>query len=149
MATPTPTTATGGCFCGKVRIEYSGEPMTVGLCHCSDCRKITGSLYSYNFVVKRADLKITGSPKELAKIADSGTHIKNYFCADCGTPLYGLRMNSDGVPAETTVLRAGIFDDIEVLNQRRPEAEIFTSGRVSWMSPIEGTGQFVGMVPLP
>ncbi|GFF58662.1 Glutathione-dependent formaldehyde-activating enzyme [Aspergillus udagawae] len=148
MATPT-TTATGGCFCGKVRIEYSGEPMTVGLCHCSDCRKITGSLYSYNFVVKRADLKITGSPKELAKIADSGTHIKNYFCADCGTPLYGLRMNSDGVPSETTVLRAGIFDDIGVLNQRRPEAEIFTSGRVSWMSPIEGTGQFVGMVPLP
>jgi hypothetical protein len=29
MATPTPTTATGGCFCGKVRIEYSGQPMTV------------------------------------------------------------------------------------------------------------------------
>jgi hypothetical protein len=66
-----------------------------------------------------------------------------------GTPLYGLRMNSDGVPSETTVLRAGIFDDIGVLNQRSPEAEIFTSGRVSWMSPIEGTGQFDGMVPLP
>lgn len=28
----TPTTATGGCFCGNVRIEYSGQPMTsVGL----------------------------------------------------------------------------------------------------------------------
>ncbi|KAH3187840.1 hypothetical protein KXV92_005168, partial [Aspergillus fumigatus] len=80
----TPTTATGGCFCGNVRIEYSGQPMTSGLCHCRDCRKLTGSLYSYNLVVKRTDLKITGSPKELPKIADSGRHIKNYFCGDCG-----------------------------------------------------------------
>lgn len=66
-----------------------------------------------------------------------------------GTPLYGLRMNSDGVLDETTILRAGIFDDIGVLNQRKPEAEIFTCGRVSWLSPVEGTDQFVGMVPLP
>jgi hypothetical protein len=58
-------------------------------------------------------------------------------------------MNSEGVLDETTILRAGIFDDIGVLNQRRPEAEIYTSGRVAWMSPMEGTDQFVGMVPLP
>jgi hypothetical protein len=55
-----------------------------GLCHCLDCRKLTGSLYTYNFVVKWTDLKITGSPKEVPKIADSGKHIKNYFCGDCG-----------------------------------------------------------------
>ncbi|PKX89641.1 GFA family protein [Aspergillus novofumigatus IBT 16806] len=145
----TPTTATGGCFCGKIRVEYTGQPMTSGLCHCLDCRKLTGSLYSYNFVVKRTDLKITGSPKAVPKIADSGKHIKNYFCGDCGTSLYGLRMNSDGDPEETTILRAGILDDIDVLNERKPESEIFTSGRVSWMSPVEGTAQFDGMVPLP
>jgi hypothetical protein len=54
------------------------------LCHCFDCRKLTGTLYTYNFVVKIADLKITGSPKEVAKTSDSGNHIKNYFCSDCG-----------------------------------------------------------------
>ncbi|KAJ5811808.1 hypothetical protein N7474_008109 [Penicillium riverlandense] len=79
--------STGGCFCGKVRVEYSGQPMNSGLCHCLDCRKITGSLYSYSFVVNRADLKVTGNPKEVAKISDSGNHIKNYFCSDCGTVL--------------------------------------------------------------
>jgi hypothetical protein len=71
-------------------MTYTYPAFLQGLCHCSDCRKITGSLYSYNFVVKRADLKIIGSPKELAKIADSGTHIKNYFCADCGVYCTGL-----------------------------------------------------------
>jgi hypothetical protein len=58
-------------------------------------------------------------------------------------------MNSDGEPDETAILRAGILDDIGVLNDQKPEAEIYTSGRVAWMSPMEGADQFVGMVPLP
>jgi hypothetical protein len=55
------------------------------LCHCDDCRKISGSLFSYNFLVKEADLEITGSPKEVLQTADSGFGKKNYFCGDCGT----------------------------------------------------------------
>ncbi|KAB8269748.1 hypothetical protein BDV30DRAFT_251093 [Aspergillus minisclerotigenes] len=74
----------GGCFCGKIRVEYNGEPVISALCHCYDCRKLTGTLFTYSFVVHKADLKITGSPKEVAKRADSGNHIKNYFCPDCG-----------------------------------------------------------------
>lgn len=141
--------AVGGCFCGKVRIQYSGQPITSALCHCFDCRKLTGTLYTYNFVVKSADLKITGSPKEVAKTSDSGNHIKNYFCSDCGTPLYGLRMKSTGTPDETIILRAGILDDIGILNEHKPKAEIYTDGRISWISPAEGANQFIGMPPLP
>ncbi|KAA8649329.1 GFA family protein [Aspergillus tanneri] len=139
----------GGCFCGKIRVQYNGQPITSGLCHCSDCRKLSGTLYTYNFVVKSADLKITGSPKEVAKTSDSGNHIKNYFCSDCGTPLYGLRMKSSGVPDEITIVRAGIFDDIGVLNQYKPEAEIYINGRVRWIDSVEGADQFIGMPPLP
>lgn len=97
--------AVGDCFCGRVRVEFSGQPIKSvsipppgrrlftalilflsqqGLCHCSDCRKLTGAPYSYSFVVKTADLEVTGSPKAVAKTADSGNHIKNYFCPDCG-----------------------------------------------------------------
>ncbi|KAE8391239.1 Mss4-like protein [Aspergillus alliaceus] len=141
--------AVGGCFCGKVRIQYNGQPITSALCHCLDCRKLTGTLYTYNFVVKSADLKITGNPKEVAKTSDSGNHIKNYFCSDCGTPLYGLRLNSAGTPDETIILRAGILDDIGILNEHEPGAEIYTDRRVSWIRPAEGANQFVGMLPLP
>ncbi|KJK68762.1 Glutathione-dependent formaldehyde-activating enzyme [Aspergillus parasiticus SU-1] len=74
----------GGCFCGNIRVEYNGEPIISALCHCYDCRKLTGTLFTYSFVVHKADLKITGNPKEVAKRADSGNHIKNYFCSDCG-----------------------------------------------------------------
>jgi hypothetical protein len=55
----------------------------------------------------------------------------------------------DGVPEDIIVVRAGIFDDVEILNQQKPQVEIYTDGRVEWMTPIEEAGQFAGMLPLP
>jgi hypothetical protein len=66
-----------------------------------------------------------------------------------GTPLYGLKMKSTGTPEETIILRAGILDDISILNGHTPKAEIYTDGRVSWIRPTEGADQFIGMPPLP
>src|SRR4051794_24130774 len=36
---------TGGCLCGDVRILASGLPYRVGICHCLDCRKHSGTLF--------------------------------------------------------------------------------------------------------
>lgn len=66
-----------------------------------------------------------------------------------GTPLFGRKMKSNGVSDEITIIRAGIFDDIGILNERKPEAEIYTNRRVKWMSPVEGADQFGGTLPLP
>ena len=52
----------GGCNCGQVRLEVSGKPVRVGLCHCQVCRKETGSLGNF-FAVWRADhVSTTGEP---------------------------------------------------------------------------------------
>ncbi|KAJ5467427.1 hypothetical protein N7475_005179 [Penicillium sp. IBT 31633x] len=141
--------AVGGCFCGNIRIEYNSQPLTAALCHCLDCRKLTGTLCTYSFVVKSAELKISGSPKEVAKTADSGNHIKNYFCPDCGTPLFGRKIKSDGNVDGVTVLRAGIFDDPQILDERKPEVEVYTDRRLTWLCPIEGADQVGEMLPIP
>jgi len=97
-------------------------------------------------VVQSTDLEITsGRPREVAKTADSGNRIKNYFCADCGTPLFGWKITSDGERDEVTIVRAGIFDDVGILNGWRPEAEIYTGRRLEWVCPIEGAAQVGGM----
>ena len=36
----------GGCLCGKVRYSAKGDPVFVGVCHCKDCQKFTGSAFS-------------------------------------------------------------------------------------------------------
>lgn len=98
----------GSCFCGNVKIDYTAEritavgsqtsaltqhthvhllihlPSTQGLCHCLDCRKLSGSPYTYNFIAHRSEIKVTGSPKKVTKTADSENTVVNYFCSDCG-----------------------------------------------------------------
>lgn len=67
-----------------------------------------------------------------------------------GTPLYGMRVDSDGAAVgDITVLRAGIFDDLGVLNKHKPELEIYINGRVNWLTTIGGADEFDGMLPPP
>jgi hypothetical protein len=43
----------GGCNCGAVRFEIVGEPMTVAACHCTTCRRQSGSAFSVNLIAPR------------------------------------------------------------------------------------------------
>ena len=36
-------TMTGGCACGALRYRAEGEPLIQGLCHCRNCKRISGS----------------------------------------------------------------------------------------------------------
>ncbi|KAI5244687.1 hypothetical protein E4T43_03667 [Aureobasidium subglaciale] len=140
---------TGSCSCKKIKVELSGQPQTVftkALCHCADCRKITGCPYSYNFIVQKSDLTVTGTPATLPKMSDSGKAYENYYCKDCGTPVYGTDVSSDK-ESGTAVIRAGVFDDLSVLQDFKPAIEIYTAKRLKWIAPVEGCMQFEGMPP--
>jgi hypothetical protein len=65
-----------------------------GICHCVDCRKLSGSPYTLNFLSQRSELEVNGEPKEIAKTADSGNFVKNYFCPDCGKFQFIIAMQS-------------------------------------------------------
>ncbi|RVX69162.1 hypothetical protein B0A52_07138 [Exophiala mesophila] len=136
---------TGSCFCGNIKIEYSGEPAMTALCHCGDCRKISGGNYSNNIVVPSANFSITsGKPKEISKTADSGKSITSGFCPDCGTTLFRYGDSFGGVDG-MRIIKAGILDDVNVINSIKPGAELFSNERVSWVSALEGAGQVNNM----
>ena len=40
-------TRTGSCLCGQVRYSLDGEPFLTGVCHCADCRKESGSAFTF------------------------------------------------------------------------------------------------------
>ena len=63
--------------------------LSQALCHCPDCKKISGGNYSNNFVVPSEAFKVTsGTPKTISKTADSGKSITSNFCSECGTTLF-------------------------------------------------------------
>ncbi|TVY90662.1 hypothetical protein LAWI1_G001416 [Lachnellula willkommii] len=132
----------GGCFCSKIRMSYSGEPNAHVLCHCLDCRKISGSSYSNNLVVPENNFKIvSGTPKTISKVADTGKNITSHFCGDCGTTLY---RTGESFP-NAVIIKAGILDDPEWPNKNIPKGELFASERVKWTSPIDGAAQMSTM----
>ena len=141
------------------------------LCHCVDCRKIGGANYSNNFVIPASQFNVTaGTPKEFSKTADSGKEITSCFCGDCGmeqppsiragiscqrpcflktdsgvgTTLfrYGETFGGrDGM----MVVKAGILDDVDVINSHKPGAELYAPERVKWVAQVEGTDDLEGM----
>ncbi|KAI1373488.1 Mss4-like protein [Hypoxylon crocopeplum] len=128
----------GGCFCGKVRFSYEGEPVAKALCHCLDCRKITGSTYSTNLIVPGAGFKLlSGTPKSITKVADSGNGITSHFCGDCGSTMW-----RDGKSfGDNKVVKAGTMDDMNALDEAKPIAELFSPLRVGWVSEVAGAAQ--------
>ncbi|KAL7936150.1 Mss4-like protein [Trichoderma chlorosporum] len=129
----------GGCLCGKIRYAYSEEPTAKVLCHCSDCRKISGSNYSVNFIVHEAAFSVTaGTPRVFSKTADSGDVIDGYFCGDCGSMLWRESTNC----GPNKVVKAGTLDDSgKVISTALFDAEVFTRSRVEWVQPISGASQ--------
>ena len=59
---------TGGCLCGAVRYESTGEPGFALLCHCRDCQRQSGSAYAAGLRVAASGFWVTqGEPKFYVK----------------------------------------------------------------------------------
>jgi hypothetical protein len=116
----------GGCACGAIRYSAEGEPLFSMNCHCRDCQRETGSAYASVLAVAAASFKITrGSPRYFDLTADSGNTTRRYFCANCGSPLFGR----PGISPDMVTIRAGSLDDPSVF---RPRRDIYTASAQPW-----------------
>ncbi|RJT34146.1 GFA family protein [Mesorhizobium waimense] len=80
---------TGGCACGAIRFETSGEPIFQNHCQCLDCQKRSGTGHgSYLTFGRRADMAITGEASTWRVAGASGNQKVHAFCPTCGTPVY-------------------------------------------------------------
>jgi hypothetical protein len=154
----------GGCTCGNIRVEYDGEPsakvcttrsksslccisctdkpIIQALCHCADCKKMSGSAYSTNVIVPNTGFQITsGTPKTWTKKADSGAEVTTSFCGECGTNLW----RQTSTFGENRVVKVGILDNLSDLNDAKPDVELYAPERASWLEPTAGAKQLKGM----
>jgi hypothetical protein len=114
----------GGCLCGAVRYEVSGEPFKSGLCHCADCRKVTGSSF-----LAYADWR----PDQFESTGSVATSRGRSFCPMCGSRVFSI---SD----DQVEIYLGSLDDAP--NGIEPQVEGWIKRREHWLHPIAGIGQF-------
>ena len=115
----------GGCACGAVRYEVHGAPSVVGLCHCTDCRKESGSIGLYYGDWPIAAFTSTG---------DYATWEGRSFCPKCGSRLF--HVNPVKGHAEIVL---GSLD--EAPTGLVPTREGWIKRREPWLHPVAGAVQ--------
>ena len=97
----------GGCLCGQVRYEVSGEPLAVVVCHCKNCQKQSRSTFSINLIGQSEQIALQGKLSTFADKNDTGDPVNRKFCADCGSPIYSEILSQGNLIA----LKVGTLDD--------------------------------------
>lgn len=76
----------GSCLCGALRYEIEGELDGVWMCHCSNCRKVSGGTGNAILIVPRARFRWIAGDDHLVTYALRPTYSITR-CKTCGTPL--------------------------------------------------------------
>lgn len=105
---------TGGCLCGDLRIEVTGEPYRVGICHCLDCRKHHGALFHASAIFPFDAATIKG---------DAQSYAGRFFCPRCGSSVFAISTDEIEV-------NLGSLDEIDQLT---PSYELWTIRRENWL----------------
>ena len=80
---------TGRCLCGSMTYEIDAEPLISAACHCTHCRRQTGSAYSTIAAFPEESVSIHGDTLETFEdIGESGLPVLRKFCKKCGSALF-------------------------------------------------------------
>ncbi|MBD3666563.1 MAG: GFA family protein [Kangiella sp.] len=124
---------TGSCLCGKVEFDISDNFDSFYLCHCSRCRKATGTAHGANLFATKATLNwLTG--QELVKTFNlPDTRFTKSFCTECGSPV------PTEIKGKLVIVPAGCLDSSPSIN---PTAHIFCDHRATWEDKLSDTKRF-------
>jgi hypothetical protein len=117
---------TGGCLCGAVRYELTGETLYTGHCYCADCRKASGSGFVGFIGVARDAVRFSGarSVEFRSKSRRGGDSVRN-TCPVCHSLVFGGEVDI----SDDFTIYAGSLDDPSAFT---PAIAIFTRGKPDW-----------------
>ena len=118
----------GSCLCGEVRFEIDRAVGPFELCHCSRCRKASGSAFVAGLGVRVEDFRLLAGAELIrgyeAPILEHPPSYRIAFCSRCGSPV------PDPPPHATWFeIPAGLLDDDPEL---RPDKHIFIECKSPW-----------------
>lgn len=132
-------TATGSCLCGKVTYEIQGPFKIFQYCHCSRCRKFTGSAHSANLFVPPDRFRwLTGEELVGRYELPEANYFATAFCKNCGSSLPWLVQGGRNV-----VVTAGTLDGDPGI---KPKQNVFCASGAEW---YEDAGVLLKFTELP
>jgi len=116
---------TGSCLCKRVKYSIAAELQEFYLCHCEQCRKVTGSAFASNIQAAPAEVKWLSGAQYVKRFDYPGDRLfTKVFCSECGSGLPFLNKSGKKlfIPAGSLDSEPGIL----------PGHNIFWGDRSSW-----------------
>ena len=127
----------GKCMCGAVQYEVADEFEYAVNCHCSACRRRTGSAFKPLAGIPRGKHRVVSGQDQLAAYGDPEAG-HDAHCRLCGSLLY-------------SVVREGAYVHVPLgtlvdAPRIRPTAHIFVGSKAPWFTITDGLPQYEGHV---
>lgn len=116
---------TGRCLCREVAFRITGPIEAFHWCHCSRCRRETGSAHAANLFTTADGVEWLRG-EELVKRFDlpEAKRFSRAFCAQCGSPMPYLSRTGTHM-----IISAGVLDEDPGVP---PQDNIYWGSRATW-----------------
>ena len=118
----TPKQLTGTCLCRTVEYVVADAFGYAMNCHCSICRRATGSAFKPFAGIRREELRLTKGEEHVLTFGDPEAH--DTHCGRCGSLLYSVVR--DG--AYVHVAMGSLADSPSI----RPSMHIYVGSKAAW-----------------
>jgi hypothetical protein len=127
------TTRHAACSCGQLRLACEGEPVRISMCHCLECQRRTGGVFSNQAWFHRGQITdIAGSSTRFVRSSDSGNSLAFQFCPVCGSTVY---WEAQGFP-DLIAVAVGSFADPAF---PAPKHSVWERRRHHWIGMLSDT----------
>ena len=130
----------GSCLCGAVSYQFHGPEYIFQYCHCSRCRKFTGSAHASNIIIAPDQFEwLTGADQIGRYEHPEAKHFATCFCRQCGSSLPWLAQSGGAM-----IIPAGTLDEDPEI---RPSQNIFWKDRAVWREAVESLPHYDELQP--
>jgi hypothetical protein len=131
----------GSCLCGGVRFEVTEPFRRANHCHCSLCRKHSGTFGLTQGRVPREAFRLVSGADLLRVFRPAGGTAVKVFCSVCGSSLFGGTWPG----GEEVSIRLGSLNGDPGI---RPQYHSFVGSRAPWDEvPEDGLPRYEGPPP--
>lgn len=116
------------CHCGQFVVWAEGDPVAVGMCHCLDCQRRTGSVFGVQGRFLKEKVRIIGPNATYERKGESGRSVTFYFCPRCGS---NLCWEPEALPEHISVA-VGAFADPAF---PQPNYSVYEARQHAWAHP--------------
>ena len=123
------TTREARCRCGALSVEAVGEPVRNSVCHCLECKRLTGSAFSWNATYLDSQVTIRGEHSSFTHMSDEGYWGRHHYCPSCGIRLFYAIERRPGMIS----IPAGAFADPQF---PAPTVDVYDERRCPWLPEL-------------